>query len=251
MTNSVRERISEDLQKAKAEGSLRADRIRQIVQSAISQALSELKEGSGEIRTVAQDAFSAVLENVQDQGQKTKDDLQASVEGIIEGISASRQDAIAQTQTQIQELQEQVDQQEQQLESDVSGAIVAIESTGRQSTHSLKDALDEVLNRFKDREEFEAMKRQYARLKGQLAILDANLAARYGERYDEVKRHLESAQTWYSTAKAEAEHEGIDKIQKTQAEVEAKIGEIGGAIARKEARVKLLLKELWYTVTKG
>jgi hypothetical protein len=251
MTNSVKDRISTDLQRAKSEGSLRSERIRQIVKSAITQAIAELKEGSVEIRTVAQDAFSAVLENVQDQGQKTKEDLQASVEGIIEGVSESRRDAIAQTQTQIQELQTQIDHQEQQLESDVDGALVQIESTGQQSSSAVKDALNEILNRFRDREEFSAMKEQYARLKGQLAILDANLAARYGERYDDVKRHMETAKTWYTNAKTEAEREGVDKVHKTQVEVEAKMGEIGGAIARKEARVKELLKELWVTVTKG
>lgn len=251
MTNSVKERISNDLQRAKSEGSLRTDRIRQIVKAAIEQAVAELKEGSVEIRTVAQDAFAAVLENVQDQGQKTKDDLQASVEGIIEGVSASRRDAIAETQTQIQELQTQIDKQEQQLESDVSGALVQIESTGQQSSSAIKDALNEILNRLRDREEFSTMKSQYARLKAQLAILDANLAARYGERYDDVKQHLETAKTWYASAKTEAEREGIDKVQKTQVEVEAKMSELGGAIARKEARVKELLKELWVTVTKG
>lgn len=251
MTNSVKDRISNDLQRAKSEGSLRSDRIRQIVKSAIEQAIAELKEGSVEIRAVAQDAFSAVLENVQDQGLKTKDELQASVEGIIEGVSAARRDAIVKTQTQIQELQAQVDQQEEQLEAEVSGALVEIESTGQQSSSAIKDALNEVLNRFRDSEEFTAMRRQYARLKGQLAILDANLAARYGERYDDVKRHLDNAKTWYSDSRAEVERTGVDKIQQTQSDVEAKIGEIGGAIARKEARVKQLLKELWITVTKG
>ena len=67
MSDSIKEVIVTDLQKAKAEGSTRVARIRTILQEAAVQAISEVKEGSGEIRTIAKDTFSTVVESISDE----------------------------------------------------------------------------------------------------------------------------------------------------------------------------------------
>jgi hypothetical protein len=63
MSNPLKTQITEDLQKAKEEGKLRSERIREIVKSAVYQASSEVKEGSGEIRVLVKEAVSIVIEN--------------------------------------------------------------------------------------------------------------------------------------------------------------------------------------------
>jgi hypothetical protein len=251
MSNSVKERITADLQRAKAEGGVRAERIREIVQAAVSQAVAELKAGTIEIRTIAKDAIAAVTETLGETGKTATDEITASVEGVVDGISQSKREAIAETQTQIQQLEAKVAEQEQLLESDVDGALTVIEDEANHSSHSqFKTLIDAAVNAIKDREEFDVLRRQHAKLKAQLAILDANLAARYGERYDEVKQHLDNAKVWYDHAKENVEASGTDPVQKKQAEFETKLGEAGTALAQKERQVKQRLKELWQTATK-
>ena len=173
MSDSIKERITADLQQAKSEGNLRAERIREIVREAVAQAAAEFQEGSAEIRAIAKDAISAAIETLGEKGKETK-----------------------------------------------------------------------------DREELDLLRQQYAKLKAQLAVLEANLAACYGERYEEVKQHLESARTWYENTKTDMEASGTNPVEQKQAEFENKIGEVGAAAARKERQLKQLLKELWQAATK-
>jgi hypothetical protein len=250
MSNSVKDRISTDLQKAKSEGSLRAERIRDIVKAAVSQAVVEFKEGSQEIRLVVQDAIAAVVETVGNKTKESKEEITASVEGAIEGLSQARREEIAKTQARIDELQAQMADQEQQLDAEINSAIVPVASPDQAGSTDIRALIDAALRAFREREEFAGLREQYAKLRTKLEVLDANLKARYGDRYDEVKQHLDNAKAWYDSAKAKAEAKGVDPIQEKQSEFELKLGEAGAALARKEEQVKQRLKDLWKTATK-
>lgn len=250
MTGSVQEKVSEDLRKAREEGGLRAERIKAIVKAAVSQAIAELKEGSGEISAIARDAITAASEEAKGKSQEAADNLRASIEGAVEGISEKRRMAIAQNQAKIQTLEAEVVEQERLLQNDIEGALMEIETSGEpHSEADLKSVLNTVIASIRDSEAVAAMQEQYARLKAKLAVLDANLAGRYGDRYDEVKQHLDSAKNWYENAKANTEAGSPNGVQQKHAEFEQKLGELGTALAQKEKQIKERLKELWQTTT--
>ncbi|HEY9664730.1 MAG TPA: histidine kinase, partial [Allocoleopsis sp.] len=229
---------------------LRADRIRQIVQDAIAEAAVELKAGSVELRSIAKEVISTVAEIIGSREKEAQEGISASVEGLIEGMSQHKREAIAEKQTQIQQLQSEVDHEEQKLEADINGALMEIETSAKQEPDHMRSVIENVVQSIKDREEFTSLMEQVAKLRTKLAVLDANLAARYGERYEEVKRHLDQAKVWYDTAKAKAEESGVDPVQQKQTEFETKMGEVGTAVARREKQIKQRLKELWQTATK-
>ena len=62
MSESVKDQITTDLQKAKSEGKMRAERIQGIVRDAFSQTIAEVKEGSAEMGATVKETFSKVLE---------------------------------------------------------------------------------------------------------------------------------------------------------------------------------------------
>lgn len=250
MSGSIREQVSEDLKRAKAEGGLRAERIKSIVKAAVSQAIAELKEGSGEIGTIARDAVQAVSDEVKGKSQETAEDLRASVEGVVEGISEKRREAIAKNQEQIQVLEVEVVEQERLLQEEVETALVKIETDDQTSDADLTSIIASVFASIRDSEAIANMKAQYARLKAKLAVLDANLASRYGDRYDEVKRHLDSAKAWYDNAKANTEAGETSVAQEKYDEFEQRLGELGTALAQKEKQIKERLTELWNTTSK-
>jgi len=84
--------------------------------------------------------------------------------------------------------------------------------------------------------------------------LEVNLAARYGDRYDDAKQHLENAKTWYAKTRGEAQLNGSTVVEIKQVEAETKLGEAGVALAQKEeevkAQIKQSLKELWQAMKK-
>jgi chromosome segregation ATPase len=250
MTNPLKTQITEDLEKAKSEGKLRADRIREIVQSAVSQATSEVKEGSGEIRSIVKEAVSTVIDNLKDKGEEIKEEVTASIEGAIQGISRMRRQSLAKTQSEVKQLQAQIDSEENELEAQIDKALKEIEETGSDSSPSTKTSIESAIKAIKNSEEVALMRKRYAQLQAQLSVLQANLAARYGERDEEVKRHLEDAQTWYDRTHIQAEAT-VEQVKQKRIEFENKLGEAGSALAKREQRVKQLLKELWHTITES
>jgi hypothetical protein len=247
MPDSIKTKITADLQKAKEEGKLRSDRIREIVQSAVSQATSELKEGSGEIRSLVKEAVSTVIENLKEKGGEVKEEITASIEGAIEGISSARRQAIAKNQKEVEQLQAHIDAEEKELQKEIDGVLTDIEETEHNTSPDTKASIQSAISALKDSEEVSLMQRRYAQLKAQLAVLQANLAARYGERYEDVKKHLDEAKNWYDEAQPQAEVVA-DRVKQKRVEFENKLGEAGTALARREKRVKQLLKELWENV---
>lgn len=247
MANPVKDRITADLQKAKEEGKLRGDRLREIVQAAVAQAGSELKEGSTEFRVVVKDIFAAVVEALRDRGGEVKEDVTASLEGAIAGLSQQKRQAIAQSEAEIQQLQAQVDAQEEALQTEVDSLLTEIEASDNTKTDQVREALTSAIDGFKNSEEAALMRKRYAQLQAQLAVLRANLAARYGE-HEEIQKYLDDAKSWYENAKPKAEA-AAEQVKQRHSTFEQKLGEAGGAIARKERQVKQVLKELWHAVT--
>lgn len=248
MSDSIKTKITDDLQKARGEGKLRSERIREIVQSAVSQASTEFKEGSSEIRLIIKEAVSTVIENVKEKGEDIKEDVTASIEGAIEGISSLRRKSIAKSHAEIKQLQAQIDTEERELQEQIDIALTDIGETGKDTPPRIKAAVDDAINVIKDSEEVSLMRKRYAQLQAQLSVLQANLAARYGERFDEVKKHLDDAKNWYDQTQPQAEAVA-EQVKQKRTEFEQKLGDAGAALARKERDVKQLLKELWQSIT--
>lgn len=247
MATEVKERIAADLQKAKQEGGLRTDRIREIVKQAVSQAVDEIKEGSGEIRTIAKDAIAAVIESVKEKGQEAKAEMAASVEGVVDGIRESRQSTIAKTQTQMEQLQTELDAQTQQIETEVDGALVAIATEAKQSSTEVHTLIEKIIATLRESKQFTIVQEQYAKLRSQLAVLDERLAERYGDRYDQVKHQLEkyweNAKVWYEKNRTEVAAGKADPVAKTQVELGEKFAQAGSFVANKEQEIKAKIKD--------
>lgn len=243
MVRNIKEQIQTDLKQAKETGQLRTERIREIVKAAVSQVASEFKEGSVEIRTLVRDAVSAVIENFQEKGTEIKEEVTASIEGALEGVNRQRHENIIQTQSELQRLQAQLDSEEEKLQQDVDVILAEIQETGTGKTADTRNVIDSAVSAIKDSDEVSLLRKRYAQLQAQLAIVRANLAARYGGRSEEIQNYLEEAKTWYNQARPQAEVVATQVAQK-RSQLEAKLGEAGTAIARKEHQLKQTLREL-------
>ncbi|WP_416672363.1 histidine kinase [Egbenema bharatensis] len=243
MSTSVKDRISEDLQKAKVEGGLRAGRIREIVRVAVAQTIQELKSGSGEIGTIVKDAIGTIAEQTDTSTTEAQENIAASVEGAIDGVRQSQQEAINVAHETVDHLQAEIAVGEQQLEAEVDRALVELETSKDETTAQFKSIIDAAIRAIRDREGFSFLEQQYVRLKEQLAVLDSKLADRYGENYDQVKQRLENARVWYeeTRVRAEASNEPLPVDQK-QIELEARASQAGAAIAQKEQQIKQRVK---------
>jgi len=243
LIEQVREQIKAELRQAKETGQLRSGRIREIVQAAISQVGTEIKAGSSDVRLIFRDTVSAVSESLQDKGSEIKEEVSAAVEGFIEGFSSGRRQSITKNQSEVKQLQAQIDTQEEELQQEIDRLIIDVEEAGNESSPKLKELIADSINTFKNSEEFALLKKRYAQLQAQAAILRANLAARYGGRYEEIKENLEEAKNWYSRTRSKTEAV-VDQADQKGAHLDERLREAAEAIARKERQIRNILSEL-------
>lgn len=116
------------------------------------------------------------------------------------------------------------------------------------NSESVKKAIADAIRNLENSEEVALLQKRYAQLKAQLAVIQANLASRYGESYGNVNQYLGDAKNWYEKAKDNPEV-FTGKIEAKQQEFESKLGETGVATAKRERQVKQLLKELWKSIS--
>ena len=248
MTESRKDKIVANLQQAKQAGELKTEKIRDIIRTAMTEAVSEVKEGRAEISVLVKEAISAVVEIFQDKKGEIQEEVTASIEGAIEGISNARREAIENTQSEIQTLQVKVESQEEQLQQQIEGVLEDLQSKTQDESANVREAINSAVNTVKNSEEVALLQKRYAQLKAQLAIVQANLAGRYGESYGNINQYLDEAKVWYEKAKNDPDV-FTGRIEEKQQEFERKLGETGSAVAKKERQVKRLLKELWKSIT--
>jgi 7-cyano-7-deazaguanine synthase in queuosine biosynthesis len=246
MSNPVKEKITTNLEKAKGEGKIRSENIREIVKDAVAQTVAELKEGSNEIRLIVKDAISTVISDLKGSGKETTEKITASIEGAITGSTYQRQQAIAQRQAKLLEIQALLDQEQLELDQEISDVLIDIKAAeSTDFADNDPEAISTAVNTVKERHESGILEKQYHKIKSQLAGLDQKLAIRYGDRYTEVKQQWEQAKTWYDQKRTEAEASKTIPLHEKQAEIEHNFGDFGATVARKEQEIKHQVQKLW------
>lgn len=247
MSNLVKEKITTNLDKAKSQGKIRAENIREIVKDAVAQAIAELKEGSNEIGLIVRDAISTVIADLKSDlkgGEKEKSEsITASIEGAIAGSTHQRQQAIADRRERLLAIQIQLDQQQEELDRESSAIMMDIKSVELPDTNP--EEISIAVDTYQERQELSVLQEQYFNLKSQMVGIDEKLTSRYGDRYQEIKQQWEKVKIWYDQKKVESETSGVIPLQQKQVEMEETIGGFGSVVARKEEQIKQNLKGIW------
>lgn len=245
MNKNIKEQIQLDLRQAKETGQLKSERIREIVKSAVSQVSFEFQEGSHELSNLVNDAVSTVIDNLQEKSSEVKEGVVASIEGAMEAINLKKHSNIVQTQTEIKQLQAKLDQEEEKLQSEIEGIFTKIVETSQDKSVDTKTAINSAINSIKDKdsEEMAFLRKRYAQLQAQLAIVRANLFARYSGSDQEVQDYLTEAKQWYDKSHPQAESITL-QVKEKYSLLEQKLAEAGSAIAKQERQLKQTLREL-------
>ncbi|NJM67544.1 MAG: hypothetical protein HC851_18670 [Acaryochloris sp. RU_4_1] len=251
MSLPLKEQIKADLDKARLQGELRAKRIKMIVQSAVSQANAELKIGRKEIAPIVKDVLSSVIEALKDKQDPVQLEVSAAISGVVEAIETSKRAELSQTQGEIRRLEAQVDVEEVQLQEDIRDILSEIQQTNQDQSPSIKSAIQTAIDQLQESEEIKLMRKRYAQLKTQLAVVQAYLVNRYGDRYEaEVTEYLEDAKAWYQRAKHKPNF-FTSKVEQKWQQFETKLANIGTELAKRERKDKQLLLELWQSLSES
>lgn len=241
--SSLKENLTKNVSEIKHTGADRLARIREIFRGAVRQSLSELEEGSSEIRAIATEAASVAMSSLKDRGADAKDEISASIDGIVDAVGERRKTAISKAETEAKQLQVVLDREMAGLQADVDEAIGGIEASASDTVPELREFFDSAIASIKRSEESALIAKRYAQLQAQLSILRANLSARYGDRFDDIGTYIDDAKEWYQKAK-EAPDATSEAIQQKHDAFENLLADAGSAIAKRERRVRTVLKNL-------
>lgn len=213
MSKSLKERIADDLKQAQQEGSLRTDKIREIVKMAVEQTIAEFKGGSREIRPVLKDIIMAIIETLGEKDKLREEEITTAIEGTIE---------------EIKDLPEEIKDSPSQVSIMIQKpASVTFKIWLKILIKALKEGNIKVW------------------LQAQSQQLDGQLAHRYGDRYQMVKQQLDQTAIWYNETKEKMIAGEPSLFEQTQSELKVKIGEVGTTFAQKEEQFKQRLQAMW------
>ncbi|MEO0458822.1 MAG: histidine kinase [Cyanobacteria bacterium P01_A01_bin.114] len=244
MPAPVQDQITANLNQAKQEGQLRADRIKSIVAQAVSETRTELAAGSQEVGSLVKDVVSTVVDTLQDRGETLKEDVQAAIEGTLDALNQTRREKISAAETQMKQLQAAIETEETALQSELDSALTSLGDQPSQRSEQVKGAIAAAVETVRDSEEAQLMQKRYAQLRTQMAILKANLAARYETGHENAQQYLDEAKSWYERVSPKLEATS-DTVSKKRTAFEKQMTNAGKALAQKEVSLKQTLKELW------
>jgi phosphosulfolactate synthase (CoM biosynthesis protein A) len=89
MAHDIKTQLKTNIETVKAQGSTRAARIRDILKSAASETIAEVKQGTGDMRAIATDTFSTVV-NTLDESEINSTTQPVSAESVRTDASSSK-----------------------------------------------------------------------------------------------------------------------------------------------------------------
>lgn len=167
MTTSVKERIQPELDQAKEESKLRAERISDILKAAASMTFEELKGGSTELNVITRKSLGKLLEEL----EEIADSEDVAVDAVVS---------------------------ETTLEPEVDEA-----STTQEAIPTWKELLTDAIKIVRDRRGglFQRLKDHWSQ---SAAKVDTDMTDEYGDRYLKAKSVFKQIVAWYQSTKKRA-----------------------------------------------
>jgi len=83
------------------------------------------------------------------------------------------------------------------------------------------ETLDSYGTRIRESEEIDLLRKRYAQLEAQAALMKARIAAEKEETYEQAQAYLEDARTWYAISKSRAKKAGLHRLEEMDKGIDA------------------------------
>lgn len=219
MPYSMPDHIADDWKRLKETGGTRVSRLRAIVQQALSEALTEVRDGSGEVRQIVKESVSTTFDTPQPNRTTSvsADFTNASVSyPQPEGVDIEHSDAVV---------------------------IVEVDDQREASTPG-RSLFEQFMNWFQS-QQFGSLQEQYQSFKVRLEDWDRQLTDRYGDRYQVLKNRASDAKTWYQETKARVDAGEESPGDQFQRQLDTNAQLVGTSAAQTEMLVKQRVQNWW------
>ncbi|MBW2032174.1 MAG: hypothetical protein JRI94_01075 [Deltaproteobacteria bacterium] len=130
LKNQMKDRIAEELKKAKEAGQITTEKTRDILRDAVSAAVVETKGGVEELRPLVKDAVAAAMEGLKDVGVDARETVDGVVEGAIAGARSRGDKAVEVAMQELQKLEMRLKDEKAMLAQELREGIEGSKEAG-------------------------------------------------------------------------------------------------------------------------
>lgn len=224
MTYSIKDQVSEDLKKVKQQGGDRAQRIKEIMKAAVTEAWTEAKDGTQEVKSASKESLSNAV-----QSFLTVDEVAAeqvlTVAVVEDGTDPEVNPSNADAETTAAATADKVSLAKSLLKAARLRAQAFLEL------------------------QYDKLPDRYDQLKQKTATWDEQLAERYGDDYAGLKQRYAKVADWYQSKWSEGQGLKPNPVERKQTVVVDELSDLGTTIAQKEEAVKQKMGQVLRTIT--
>jgi hypothetical protein len=103
--NQMKDRIVEELKKAKEAEQITTEKVRELVRNAVSAAVAETRCGIEELRPVVKNAVAAAVKGLREAEANAKETVKGAVEGAVAGVRSRGDQAVKATRDELRKLE--------------------------------------------------------------------------------------------------------------------------------------------------
>jgi len=147
--NQMKDRIVEEIKKAKDAGQITTEKVRGIVKEAVSAAVAESKGGIEELRPVVKNAVAAAAECLKETGADVKKDIEGAVDGAVAGARDRANQTVEATQEELRKLETRLEDEKTKLAEALREGLEGAKKAGTALSGDVKNRLESTLTDIK------------------------------------------------------------------------------------------------------
>jgi NADH dehydrogenase/NADH:ubiquinone oxidoreductase subunit G len=147
--NQMKDRIVEELKKAKEAGQITTQKVREIVSKAVSAAVAETRGGVEELRPVVKNAVTAAVEGLKEAEVDVKETVEGAVEGAIAGVRSRGDQAVEATRDELRKLEKRLKDEKTELAQGLRKGLEGAKEAGAALPEDLKGRVESAVSDIK------------------------------------------------------------------------------------------------------
>jgi len=147
--NKMKDRIVEELKKAKEAGQITMEKVSEIVRDAVSAAVAETRGGVEELRPVVKNAVAAVVEGLKETEADAKETVKGAVEGAIAGARIRGDQAVEATRDELRKLEKRLEDERTELAQSLREGIEGAKDAGTALPEDIRERVESAVSDIK------------------------------------------------------------------------------------------------------
>jgi hypothetical protein len=128
--NQMKDRIIDELKKAKEAGSVTSEKLYDIAKRVVADTVAESKEGVEVIRPIVKNALSESVEVLKTTGMDVEKNIKAVLEGAVAGVRVHKDQAVSVAKKELREVEEKLTAEKADLAQAVKDALHGAKDAG-------------------------------------------------------------------------------------------------------------------------